>query len=49
MSWEEGKQNLRPNKEDMNKYLLKLEGHLDEQDAKYHLHNFLREKYNFYN
>ena len=47
MSWEEGKQNLRPNKEDMNKYLLKLEGHLDEQDAKYHLHNFLRENITF--
>ncbi len=47
MSWDAGKQefikkDLHPNEE-----LLKLQGHLDEQDAKYHLHNFLRENITF--
>ena len=43
MTWEEGKFSISSGKLDTNEELLKIKGHLDEQDAKYHLHNFLRE------
>jgi hypothetical protein len=47
MSWEEGKFSVRSNKPGINKELMQVKGHLDEQDAKYHLHNFLRENITF--
>jgi len=47
MTWEEGKFTIKSNKPDINQELLKVKGHLDEQDAKYHLHNFLRENITF--
>ena len=47
MTWEEGKFSISSGKPDINQELLKIEGHLDEQDAKYHLHNFLRENITF--
>lgn len=47
MTWEEGKFTIKSNKPDINQELLKIKGHLDEQDAKYHLHNFLRENVTF--
>lgn len=47
MTWEEGKFSISSGKPNINEELLKIEGHLDEQDAKYHLHNFLRENITF--
>ena len=47
MTWEEGKFSISSGKPNINQELLKIEGHLDEQDAKYHLHNFLRENITF--
>ena len=47
MTWEEGKFCIRSNGPDINKELMQVKGHLDEQDAKYHLHNFLRENITF--
>ena len=47
MTWEEGKFSISSGKPNMNEELLKIKGHLDEQDAKYHLHNFLRENITF--
>ncbi len=47
MTWEEGKFKIKSNKAEINKELLNIKGHLDEQDAKYHLHNFLRENITF--
>ena len=47
MTWEEGKFSISSDKPNINEELLKIKGHLDEQDAKYHLHNFLRENITF--
>lgn len=47
MTWEEGKFSISSGKPNINEELLKIKGHLDEQDAKYHLHNFLRENITF--
>jgi hypothetical protein len=47
MTWEEGKFKIRSNKPSVNEELLKIKGHLEEKDAKYHLHNFLRENITF--
>ena len=47
MTWEEGKFSISSGKPNVNEELLKIKGHLDEQDAKYHLHNFLRENITF--
>ena len=47
MTWEEGKFSISSGGSNVNEELLKIKGHLDEQDAKYHLHNFLRENIPF--
>ena len=47
MTWEEGKFSISSGGSNVNEELLKIKGHLDEQDAKYHLHNFLRENITF--
>lgn len=47
MSWEEGSHSAKSKFTDVNKELLKLEGFLEEEDAKYHLHNFLRSNITF--
>lgn len=47
MSWEEGKFSIKKSAPNMNEELLKITGHLEEKDAKYHLHNFLRENITF--
>ena len=47
MSWEEGKYLIKKNTPNVNEELLKITGHLEEKDAKYHLHNFLRENITF--
>lgn len=47
MTWEEGKFSISSDGPNVNEELLKIKGHLDEQDAKYHLHNFLRENITF--
>ena len=47
MSWEEGKFSIKKKAPNMNEELLKITGHLEEKDAKYHLHNFLRENITF--
>jgi hypothetical protein len=47
MTWEVGKGGNPTNQKDFNKELLSLEGYLDEKEAKYHLHNFLRENITF--
>ncbi len=47
MTWEEGKFSISSGGSNLNEELLKIKGHLDEQDAKYHLHNFLRENITF--
>tara|TARA_X000000950_G_scaffold150010_2_gene184905 strand:- start:17939 stop:19813 length:1875 start_codon:yes stop_codon:yes gene_type:complete len=47
MTWEVGKYDPIKQGDPINDQLLKLKGHLDEQDAKYNLHNFLRENITF--
>ena len=47
MTLEEGKLSISSGSSNVNEELLKIKGHLDEQDAKYHLHNFLRENITF--
>jgi hypothetical protein len=47
MTWEVGKYNPIKAEDSVNDQLLKLKGHLDEQDAKYNLHNFLKENITF--
>lgn len=47
MSWEEGKFSIKKTAPNVNEELLKITGHLEEKDAKYHLHNFLRENITF--
>ena len=47
MSWEEGKFKIKKQAPNINEELLKIPGHLEEKDAKYHLHNFLRENITF--
>ena len=47
MSWEEGKFSIKKSAPNINEELLKITGHLEEKDAKYHLHNFLRENITF--
>ena len=48
MTWEAGKDGLfRPKKEDINEYLLNLEGFLDEEEAKIELVKFLKENIGF--
>ena len=47
MTWEIGSGGLVKNQKDFNKELFSLEGYLDEKEAKYHLHNFLRENITF--
>ncbi len=47
MTWEVGKYDPIKPGDSVNDQLLKLKGHLDEQDAKYNLHNFLRENITF--
>jgi hypothetical protein len=47
MSWEEGKFLIKKETPNINEELLKITGHLEEKDAKYHLHNFLRENITF--
>lgn len=47
MSWEEGKFLIKKGSPNINEEILKITGHLEEKDAKYHLHNFLRENITF--
>ena len=47
MTWETGKLITRRKDIDANKKLLELKGYLEEKDAKYHLHNFLRDNITF--
>lgn len=47
MTWEPGKVTATASKKDINDELLRIKGYMDEKDAKYHLHNFLRENITF--
>ena len=47
MTWEPGKVIATASKKDINDELLRIKGYMDEKDAKYHLHNFLRENITF--
>ena len=46
MAWEEGNQN-RPQKEDINKFMMSLEGFIEEDEAKVHLYKFLKDNITF--
>ena len=46
MAWEEGGQN-RPKKEDINKFMMSLEGFIEEDEAKVHLYKFLKDNITF--
>ena len=47
MAWETGKQLSRKSEEDFNEKLLKIEGFLEEKEAKLLLYQFLRENITF--
>mgnify|MGYP003144279729 CR=1 FL=1 len=47
MAWDKGNQLPRTDEEDFNKYLLGIDGYIEEREAKILLYKFLRENITF--